>query len=90
MMMQDKHKIPITILICDDDEDDRMLTQQALEQSKGNIDQALFRVFMELYSRAPYPEEVEMKEEMVKGIVLGYFCRRCGYQVDVESITSLG
>jgi two-component system, response regulator len=31
MMMQDKHKIPITILICDDDEDDRMLTQQALE-----------------------------------------------------------
>ena len=31
MMMQDKHKIPITILVCDDDEDDRMLTQQALE-----------------------------------------------------------
>jgi hypothetical protein len=30
MMMQDRHKIPITILICDDDEDDRMLTQQAL------------------------------------------------------------
>jgi CheY-like chemotaxis protein len=30
-MMQDRHKIPITILICDDDEDDRMLTQQALE-----------------------------------------------------------
>jgi CheY-like chemotaxis protein len=29
--MQDRHKIPITILICDDDEDDRMLTQQALE-----------------------------------------------------------
>jgi CheY-like chemotaxis protein len=33
MMMQDKHKIPITILICDDDEDDRMLTQQALENA---------------------------------------------------------
>lgn len=33
MMMQDRHKIPITILICDDDEDDRMLTQQALEQA---------------------------------------------------------
>ena len=33
MMMQDKHKIPITILICDDDEDDRMLTQQALEEA---------------------------------------------------------
>jgi CheY-like chemotaxis protein len=33
MMMQDHHKIPITILICDDDEDDRMLTQQALEDA---------------------------------------------------------
>jgi CheY-like chemotaxis protein len=33
MMMQDKHKIPITILICDDDEDDRMLTQQALQDA---------------------------------------------------------
>jgi CheY-like chemotaxis protein len=32
-MMHDKHKIPITILICDDDEDDRMLTQQALEDA---------------------------------------------------------
>lgn len=32
-MMQDKHKIPITILICDDDVDDRMLTQQALEDA---------------------------------------------------------
>jgi CheY-like chemotaxis protein len=34
MMMVDKHKIPITILVCDDDEDDRMLTQQALEDAK--------------------------------------------------------
>jgi CheY-like chemotaxis protein len=33
MMMQDRHKIPITILICDDDEDDRMLTQQALQEA---------------------------------------------------------
>jgi two-component system, response regulator len=33
MMMQDKHKIPITILICDDDEDDRSLTQQALQDA---------------------------------------------------------
>ena len=33
MMMQDKHKIPITILICDDDADDRALTQQALEDA---------------------------------------------------------
>jgi CheY-like chemotaxis protein len=32
-MRQDKNKIPITILICDDDEDDRMLTQQALENA---------------------------------------------------------
>jgi CheY-like chemotaxis protein len=33
MMMRDNHKIPITILICDDDEDDRMLTEQALEDA---------------------------------------------------------
>jgi CheY-like chemotaxis protein len=33
MMMQDKHKIPITILICDDDEDDQALTRQALEDA---------------------------------------------------------
>jgi CheY-like chemotaxis protein len=32
-MMQDRHKVPITILICDDDEDDRTLTQQALEDA---------------------------------------------------------
>jgi CheY-like chemotaxis protein len=32
-MMRDKNTIPITILICDDDEDDRMLTQQALEDA---------------------------------------------------------
>jgi CheY-like chemotaxis protein len=32
-MMLDRHKIPITILICDDDEDDRALTQQALEDA---------------------------------------------------------
>jgi CheY-like chemotaxis protein len=31
--MLDRHKIPITILICDDDEDDRLLTQQALEDA---------------------------------------------------------
>ena len=33
MMIKDTHKIPITILVCDDDEDDRMLTQQALEDA---------------------------------------------------------
>jgi CheY-like chemotaxis protein len=32
-MIHDKHKIPITILVCDDDEDDRILTQQALEDA---------------------------------------------------------
>jgi CheY-like chemotaxis protein len=32
-MMNHQHKIPITILVCDDDEDDRMLTQQALEDA---------------------------------------------------------
>jgi CheY-like chemotaxis protein len=32
-MNHDTHKIPITILICDDDEDDRMLTRQALEEA---------------------------------------------------------
>jgi len=30
-MTLDKNKIPITILVCDDDEDDRLLTRQALE-----------------------------------------------------------
>ena len=33
MMMQDRRKIPITILICDDDEDERLRTQQALEDA---------------------------------------------------------
>ena len=32
-MRQEKNKIPITILVCDDDEDDRLLTQQALEDA---------------------------------------------------------
>src|SRR5258705_6905689 len=32
-MTQEKNKIPITILICDDDADDRMLTRQALEDA---------------------------------------------------------
>lgn len=30
-MMERPHRIPITILLCDDDEDDRLLTIQALE-----------------------------------------------------------
>lgn len=32
-MTERKHRIPVTILICDDDEEDRRLTQQALEQA---------------------------------------------------------
>jgi CheY-like chemotaxis protein len=32
-MMQTKNTIPITILICDDDEDDRLLTQRALDDA---------------------------------------------------------
>jgi CheY-like chemotaxis protein len=32
-MSHDANKIPITILICDDDEDDRILTKQALESA---------------------------------------------------------
>jgi CheY-like chemotaxis protein len=37
-MRQEKNKIPITILVCDDDEDDRMLTQQALEDAHVSND----------------------------------------------------
>jgi CheY-like chemotaxis protein len=32
-MSSGPHKIPITILICDDDEDDRLLTRRALEEA---------------------------------------------------------
>jgi CheY-like chemotaxis protein len=32
-MTREKNKIPITILICDDDADDRLLTRQALEDA---------------------------------------------------------
>ena len=37
-MRQEKNKIPITILVCDDDADDRMLTQQALEDAHVSND----------------------------------------------------
>ena len=33
-MTLDTNKISITILVCDDDEDDRLLTKQALEQAR--------------------------------------------------------
>jgi hypothetical protein len=42
------------------------LTQQVLEQSKDDIDQALVRVFTELYSRAPYPEEVDLAHRSIQ------------------------
>lgn len=32
-MTERKHRIPVTILLCDDDEEDRRLTQQALEKA---------------------------------------------------------
>jgi CheY-like chemotaxis protein len=32
-MIREQRKLPITILVCDDDEDDRMLTKQALEDA---------------------------------------------------------
>jgi CheY-like chemotaxis protein len=32
-MMRDRHKIPITIVICDDDGDDQLLTAQALKDA---------------------------------------------------------
>jgi CheY-like chemotaxis protein len=59
--MKNSHKIPITILICDDDEDDRMFTKQALEAA--HISNAL--QFVEdgeqlldyLYQRGPYGGE---------------------------------
>jgi CheY-like chemotaxis protein len=34
MIMRGTHKRPITILICDDDEDDRLRTQQTLEDAR--------------------------------------------------------
>jgi CheY-like chemotaxis protein len=37
-MKNDANKIPITILICDDDQDDRMLTEQALEDAHVSND----------------------------------------------------
>jgi CheY-like chemotaxis protein len=37
-MTRDKNTIPITILICDDDEDDRMLSKQALEEAHVSND----------------------------------------------------
>lgn len=38
MMVRDRHKIPITIVVCDDDEDDRLLTEQALKDARVSND----------------------------------------------------
>ena len=61
MMMQDKHKIPITILICDDDEDDRALTRQALEDAHISNDLRFVedgeQLLDYLYQRAEYSGE---------------------------------
>lgn len=60
-MMQDAHKIPITILICDDDEEDRMLTKQALEQAHVSNSLRFVEDGEELldylYQRGPYAGE---------------------------------
>ena len=37
-MVRDRHKIPITIVVCDDDEDDRLLTEQALKDARVSND----------------------------------------------------
>jgi CheY-like chemotaxis protein len=61
-MMQDKHKIPITILICDDDEDDRLLTKQALEDAHISNDLRFVddgeQLLDYLYQRGAYAGEM--------------------------------
>jgi CheY-like chemotaxis protein len=61
-MMQDRNKIPITILVCDDDEDDRMLTQQALEDAHVSNSVRFVedgeQLLDYLYQRGPYGGEL--------------------------------
>lgn len=61
MIINDKHKIPITLLICDDDEDDRMLTQQALEDAHISNDLRFVgdgeELLDYLYQRGPFSGE---------------------------------
>jgi len=60
-MIERKHRIPITILLCDDDEDDRMLTMQALEEA--HVSNVILTVedgeqlLDYLYQRGPYAGE---------------------------------
>jgi CheY-like chemotaxis protein len=60
-MPHGQYKIPITILICDDDEDDRLLTQQALEVARVSNDLKFVEDGEELldylYQRGPYAGE---------------------------------
>ncbi len=60
-MREDHNKIPITILICDDDEDDRMLTQQAREDAHISNDLRVVEDGEELldylYQRGKYAGE---------------------------------
>jgi len=60
-MTPEKHKIPITILICDDDEDDRMLTRHALEQAHISNELQFVedgeQLLDYLYQRGPYAGE---------------------------------
>src|ERR1019366_10773096 len=55
------YKIPITILICDDDEDDRLLTKQALEATRVSNDLKFVedgeQLLDYLYQRGPYAGE---------------------------------
>ena len=61
-MMHEPRKIPITILICDDDEDDRMLTQQALEDAHISNELRFVedgeQLLDYLYQRGPFAGEI--------------------------------
>src|SRR5438270_4819926 len=61
MMRRDKHKISITILICDNDADNRMITQQALEGARISNELRFVangeQLLNYLYQRGPYAGE---------------------------------
>jgi CheY-like chemotaxis protein len=60
-MTPERHRIPITILICDDDVDDRLLTKLALESAHVSNDLRFVQDGEEmldyLYQRGPYAGE---------------------------------
>jgi hypothetical protein len=43
----------------------KAIAGQVLEQSQGNIDEALNRAFTEVYSRPPYPEELSLAKRAI-------------------------